>query len=89
MLSDTDLLDIEEKCNAARPGPWRSYVEGRDHISGSHFIMVGEGSTRSDDIELIGATVADQDFIASARQAVPELISEIRRLKQLASGNAL
>ncbi len=89
MLTDTDLIEIEAKCNAARLGPWKSYVEGRDHESGSSFIMVGSGPARGADIELSGATVADQDFIASARQAIPDLISEIKRLKQLLGENAL
>lgn len=66
---------------SARKGPWKSYVEGRDHTSGSDFIMVGEGKKRSDDIELSGATKADQDFIASARQDVPALVEEIKKLK--------
>ncbi|WP_275903561.1 hypothetical protein [Acinetobacter beijerinckii] len=43
-------------------GPWISYVERRDHESGSSFIMTG-----AEDIELTGATIADQDFIASAK----------------------
>jgi len=43
--------------------------------------MVGEGANRGDDIELNGATVADQDFIAHARQDVPKLLAEIERLR--------
>lgn len=43
--------------------------------------MVGEGSSRSSDIELAGATIADQDFIAHARQDVPRLLEEVARLK--------
>ncbi len=54
-----------------------SYVEGRDHDSGSNFIMTSEN-----DIELSGATIADQDFIAHARQDIPKLLNEIRRLKK-------
>ena len=62
-------------------------MEGRDHTSGCSFIMVGDGDMRSDDMELTGATIADQDFIAAARQDVPELINEIRRLRRLLSAN--
>jgi hypothetical protein len=72
------------RCEAATPGPWRSFVEGRDHTSGSNFIMTGEGSHRGNDIELSDATIADQDFIAHARQDIPRLLDEIRRLKALA-----
>lgn len=78
-MNENDLEAIERRCSAARPAPWVSYVEGRDHDSGSNFIMVGE----SDDIELSGATVADQDFIAHARQDVPRLVAEVRRLRKL------
>ena len=41
--------------------------------------------TGGEDIYLSGATVNDQDFIASARQDVPLLIREIRRLRALQS----
>lgn len=73
-MLDEELLQIEARCKAARPGPWISYIEGRDHQSGSDFIMVGEGKARGDDVELTGATKADQDFMAHARQDVPRLL---------------
>lgn len=69
-----DLAAIRQRCEKATKGPWKSYVEGRDHDSGSSFIM-----TSGADIELLGATIADQDFIASARQDIPELINEVAR----------
>src|SRR5882757_7084383 len=53
-------------------GPWKSYIEGRDHTSDSNFIMTG-----GEDIELLGATEADQVFIAHARQDIPQLLAEI------------
>ena len=73
-----DMVAIRHRCDQATPGPWKSYVEGRDHDSGSSFIMTG-----GEDIELIGASVADQDFIAHARQDIPQLVAEIRRLKAI------
>ena len=83
VLTDKKIAEIRERCEAASPGPWISYIEGRDHTSGSDFIMIGEGGNRSEDIELTGATKADQDFIAHARQDVPTLIAEIERLKNI------
>lgn len=81
-LSDEKIEEIKQRSKSARPGPWKSYIEGRDHESGSNFIMVGEGASRSeDDIELHGATDEDQDFIAHAREDIPALIAEIERLK--------
>lgn len=82
-LSETELKNIEAQAMAATPGPWKSFVEGRDHTSGSSFIMTGEGGSRGEDIELTGATIADQDFIAAARQNVPRLITEIRVLQKI------
>jgi hypothetical protein len=76
ILSDAELEAIRQRCEQATPGPWKSFVEGRDHSSGSSFIM-----TRGEDIELSGATSADQDFIAHARQDIPRLLAEIHRLK--------
>ncbi len=46
-------------------------------MAGSHFIRTGR-----EDIELSGATIADQDFIAAARQDVPRLIAHIRALQK-------
>lgn len=75
-MTSTDWLDeIEERAKRATPGPWTSFIEGRDHTSGSSFIR-----TAADDIELSGATIADQDFIAHARQDIPALIAQLRRL---------
>lgn len=80
-LSEQQLQEIECRVNAATAGPWMSFIEGRDHTSGSSFIR-----TSSEDIELSGATEADQDFIAHARQDVPLLLAEVRRLSRIVSG---
>lgn len=82
-LTDEELEAIARRVAAAQPGPWRSFVEGRDHTSGSSFIKAGAGTSRGEDIELTGATVGDQDFMAAARQDVPLLLNEIRMLKDL------
>lgn len=49
--------------------------------------MTNIGFNRGEDIELSGATISDYDFIASARQDVPNLIDEILRLKNLLGEN--
>ena len=82
-ITNDELHAMRVRCDAATPGPWKSYVEGRDHTSGSSFIMTGEGGSRGPDIELSGATSPDQDFIAHARQDVPRLIAELERLRDL------
>ncbi|MCX8749538.1 hypothetical protein J3U75_09150 [Snodgrassella sp. B3088] len=81
-ISDYELNQIKQRCDKATSGPWISYIEGRDHTSGSNFIMTGNENNRGEDIELIGGTIYDQDFIAHARQDIPNLINEIKRLKK-------
>lgn len=70
------IKEIEQRCHKATKGPWVSYVEGRDHTCGSNFIR-----TAGEDVELVGASVDDQDFIANARQDVPWLINEVHGRK--------
>lgn len=77
-MNNRRIREIEERCNKVTEGPWISFVEDRDFTCGSSFIQ-----TSGNDIELIGATVDDQDFIANARQDIPWLIDEIRRLKKI------
>ncbi|MCK9798329.1 hypothetical protein M1B34_11480 [Pseudomonas sp. MAFF 302030] len=80
-MNRQQLDEMAACCERAAPGPWVLYVEGRDHESGSNFIRTaglnGEG------LELSGASVADQGFIAHARQDLPALIAEVRRLRRL------
>jgi hypothetical protein len=83
MISEKELDEIELRSSKAQNGPWKAYIEGRDHESGSNFIMTGEGDKRGNDIELIGATTEDYDFIAHARQEIPKLVEEIRRLRTI------
>jgi len=78
VLSDDEIKQIKIRSEQATPGPWKSYVEGREEMSGSDFITTGR-----EDIYLTGATIADQDFIAHARQDIPKLLNEIGRLKAL------
>lgn len=82
-LTDQELQAIQQRYERASPEPWRSMIEGRDHTSGSSFIMTGVPESRGTDIELSGATTEDQDFIAHARQDIPRLVAEIRRLRAL------
>ncbi|MGL4318421.1 MAG: hypothetical protein ACRCTL_17620 [Pseudomonas sp.] len=75
-ITEEELQQILTRCDKATPGPWHSFVEGRDHTSGSNFIQ-----TFATDIEINGGTIADQDFIAYARQDIPRLVAEIAKLK--------
>jgi hypothetical protein len=78
LMSEDELIQIEGRYQLATSGPWKSFIEGRDHDSGADFIRTGD-----EDIYLSGASRADQDFVAHARQDVPALIVEVRRLQAL------
>lgn len=88
VLDDVELDAIEARCQAASPGPWKSFVEGRDHWSGDDFIRVGDDDDEPDMYVLRAtaeglrpASVRDLDFIAAARQDSPRLLAEIRWLR--------
>lgn len=82
-LSLDELDRIEHRVEAATAGPWISYIAGRDAEVETSRIELGAcnelGTFKS--IELVGGSVADQDFIASARQDVPRLIREVLALR--------
>ena len=82
-MIDEELDEIRRRCEKASAGPWKSYVEGRDHWGGDSFILTGDGENRGEDLYISGATNDDQDFIAHARQDIPRLLDEIARLKML------
>jgi hypothetical protein len=90
-LSDEELERIERRSEAATDGPWLSYLAGRDDDAPVNYIELGEcnelGCCKT--IELSGATQADQDFIAHAREDLPRLVQELRLLRaQLQALNA-
>jgi hypothetical protein len=76
-LTDDDLAAIEARCAAATPGPWKAWIEGRDHFAGDSII-----TTANDDMYVSPPLEADLDFIAAARQDVPRLLAEVRRLRR-------
>ena len=82
LVSNEELHKIKSRCDAATPGPWISFLEDRDHLSGESFIARGANRVEAD-LYLSGATDSDIDFIAHARQDIPLLLGEIERLKSL------
>jgi hypothetical protein len=84
-LSDAELDAMQQRADAASRAPWRSWVEDRDHECGSSFIQVGCDDDQDDDMYVSRhdrpVSDADLDFIAAARQDVPRLIAEVRRLQ--------
>ena len=84
-ISEKELEEIEARALKASTGPWKSYIEGRDHDSGDSFIMIGSGYNRQEDMYVSRGSgplsSEDLDFIAHARQDVSVLVAEIKRLK--------
>jgi hypothetical protein len=84
-LSDDDLDSMMSRARAALTGPWWASWEGRDHESGDSFIGTGVDGARGVDICVTTddgpAGQADLDIIAHARQDVPALVTEVRRLR--------
>lgn len=80
-LSKKYIEEVILRYEAATPGPWIDFLEGRDHMSGESFIARGRNRSEKD-LYLIGGTDADIEFIAHARQDIPKLLDEIERLRK-------
>lgn len=88
-ITDDRLAEIERLANAATEGPWISdsheiygaYGNGpefwnRRMAEDGEFVWIGETCA------LGAADDANASFIAASRSAVPELLDEVRRLRQ-------
>ena len=74
-----DLGAIEARVNAAVPGPWtneRHDYEGSNGPTFVRFVAAGPNYRVAEDV-----TKEDGDFIAHAREDVPTLVAEVRRLR--------
>jgi hypothetical protein len=88
MTSNTDLTALEAAEREATPGPWFAYDDNGDDEHPPH--------VDSDAAGLICTATADADhatpkgcmgsrdvrFIAAIRNAAPELLAEVRRLRE-------
>ena len=88
-LTDIELDEIEMRCSQATPALWTSYWEGRDHLSAASFIMLHREGQQCDLYLTLDCTLnseamrrSDQDFIAHAREDLPRLLEEVRRLRK-------
>lgn len=82
MIDFKKIEEIKNRISKVRPKSWKSYIEGRDHESGSNFIMVGSGKDRGEDIYIHGVTDDEQDFIAHAPEDMKYLIEELEKLRK-------
>jgi hypothetical protein len=91
-LSDAELDQIEERAQRASPSPWEAFVF--PNPNDQDFIRIGGLDDAQPDMyieQYVGAAklvvpTGDMDFIAHARQDVPALVAEIRRLKVVQRG---
>lgn len=93
-IPEGELDEIEQRAGAASPAPWEAFIEGRDHIAGDTFIRIGGLDDAQPDMYIqhhlsagqIRVPDADLDFIAHAREDIPRLLAEIRRLRATRQG---
>ena len=84
-MTEDEISAALARAAAAYDGPWWSSWEGRDHQSGDSFVGTGPTDARGPDLYISAdgqpAPVEVLDFIAHAREDVPALVAEIRRLR--------
>lgn len=98
-VTEDELAAMERRIAAAAPAPWHEWLETRDCTGGESYIVVTPDSDEDNEIyfsRFVGGRElkspnaeldADIDFIAHARQDMPRLIAEIRRLRELPAGD--
>lgn len=87
MLTNEELNAIEKRANAATPGPWEWDGAQADDESVADFgaPWIPQGSTLGNTLIQLADTYegspADCAFVAAARDDVPCLVTEVRRLR--------
>jgi hypothetical protein len=85
-LTEADLQAIGQRAQAASPAPWEDFLESDGGLGGESFIRVGGLDNSQEDMyvrrDKLPTSNADYKFIAHARQDVPRLVVEVRRLKE-------
>lgn len=87
-MTEDELAAIEARANAATPGPWKlwnGYDLAYPNVGICGVCRIGpEGSIAgvrgAEQRDVLGSS-EDLEFIASARQDIPALIAEVRRLR--------
>lgn len=73
-MTEAQLAELEALSLAATPGPWVV----AEHMASRVTMVVAEGHPMATGIPHV---LEDKSFIAAAREAVPALVAEVRRLK--------
>jgi hypothetical protein len=78
-VTDAELKVIEDRANAANPPPWTPYKDRSGGLCGIDPVFSPDHGHWSG--PFIGEMV-DGEFVAHAREDVPALIAEVRRLRE-------
>ncbi len=88
MKIDADIAAIKNRIILTKGGNWYAVSEGQDHAKGYLYIITNiedmgdvHNPNQGKFTFYCGATEADIDFIAHARQDIPTLLKEIERVK--------
>lgn len=84
-MNEEELAQIEARLEAASPGPWTAAQNGKpaDVVRATIHDDLGIAQAVTYDWERTppGQAEANGEFIAHAREDIPVLIAEVRRLK--------
>lgn len=81
-LTDLELDAIEERLSATSPAPWRHRILGFIEAGDNPADVIGVTCQRHDASLAPLPGVENAEFIAHARQDVPRLVDEVRRLRE-------
>jgi hypothetical protein len=80
-VSDERLAEIEQRCAAATPGPWEVRWGYYVHVPGDPFSLATVVSCQTVPADRREEHEANARLIAHAREDVPALLAEVRRLR--------
>jgi hypothetical protein len=86
-LSDQELAELERLTAAATPAPWVAHIEAEEPTGGGSMIgLDGLAGDFPPDMYVLHdrktAPSADIKFVAAARNYMPRLLAEVRRLRR-------
>lgn len=87
MLTEAQLQQLEDLAASVPGYPWHAYVEGRDMLSGSSFILAESDTSGTGSYDLYvdrGVGLAHSnclDFVAELRTVLPLLIAQVRAIR--------
>lgn len=83
MITNEELQVIRERAGRATPGPWEIFREFNIQSANSHRLVAGSGgySSNHEQEKVYRENVANAQFIAHARQDIPDLLTKVEWLQ--------